>query len=156
MNVKLLSKLAILGASLALILSSPGMANENITDKNKVPYPDGYRNWTHIKSMLIEPGHLLENPFQGIHHVYGNEKAINGLKNGKYADGSVLAFDLLGYVEKDKTIQESERKLLGVMHKDAKKFSKTGGWGFEGFAANSKTERLTKDGGFSSFGCHTP
>jgi len=47
----------------------------------------------------------------------------------------VLAFDLLHYVEKDKAIQEGERKLLGVMHKNANKYPETGGWGFEGFAA---------------------
>ena len=125
-------------------------------ENNKVPYPDGYRNWTHIKTMIIEPGHSLENPFQGIHHVYANKKAFKGLNDGKYSDGSVLVFDLLNYVKKEHTIQESERKLVGVMVKDAKKYSNTGGWGFEGFAANSKTERLTDDGGASCFACHAP
>lgn len=125
-------------------------------DGNKVPYPEGYRNWVHLKSMIIKPGHALENPFQGIHHVYANQKAIQGLEKGSYSDGAVLAFDLLHYVEKDKAIQEGKRKLLGVMHKDAKKYPDTGGWGFEGFAANSKTERLTKDKGVSCFACHSP
>lgn len=144
-------KLATTVASLILTLSSVSHA-----DGDKVPYPTDYRNWSHVKSMVIEPGHPLENPFQGIHHVYGNAKALRGLKNGKYTDGSVLVFDLLNYVEKDKTIQEAGRKLVGVMHKDAKKYAQTGGWGFEGFAANSKTKRLTKDGGAACFGCHAP
>ena len=121
-----------------------------------VPFPDGYRNWLHAKSMLIQPGHALEDPFQGIHHVYANSKAVKGLKSGKYDDGSVLVFDLLKYEEKDKTIQEGERKLVGVMHKDSAKYAATGGWGFEGFAGNSKTERLVNDGGKSCFGCHEP
>ena len=119
-----------------------------------VPIPEGYRNWLHAKSMLIQPGHALENPFQGIHHIYANGKAASGLKTGNYKDGSVLVFDLLKYEEKDKTIQEGERKLVGVMHKDSTKYASTGGWGFEGFAGNSKTERLVKDGGKSCFGCH--
>ena len=119
-----------------------------------VAYPQGYRNWLHVKSMLIQPGHALENPFQGLHHVYANKQAEKGLKEGKYEDGAVLVFDLLQYQEKDKTIQEGERKLVGVMVKDAKKYAKTGGWGFEGFAGNSKTERLTNDGGVSCFNCH--
>lgn len=125
-------------------------------DDSKVPYPDDYRSWTHVKSMVIETGHPLENPFQGIHHVYANDKAVKGLEDGKYADGSVLVFDLLSYDEKDKTLQEGDRKLLGVMHKDADKYAKTGGWGFEGFARSSKTERLTNDGGVSCYGCHVP
>ena len=133
-----------------------GSASFSYAENNKVPYPDGYRNWTHIKSMIIEPGHSLENPFQGIHHVYGNKKALKGLNDGEYSDGAVLVFDLLNYVKKEHTIQESERKLVGVMVKDAKKYSNTGGWGFEGFAANSKTERLTNDGGASCYACHAP
>jgi hypothetical protein len=125
-------------------------------DKDGIPFPEGYRNWLHTKSMLIQLGHALENPFQGIHHIYANGKAANGLKSGKYADGSVLVFDLLKYEEKDKTIQEAERKLVGVMLKDSAKYASTGGWGFEGFAGNSKTERLVKDGGKSCFDCHSP
>jgi hypothetical protein len=121
-----------------------------------IPYPEGYRNWLHVKTMVIKPGHQLENPFQGIHHVYANSKAVSGLKNGTYSDGAVLVFDLLNYSDKDLTIQEGERKLLGIMHKDAKKYASTGGWGFEGFAGDSKSERLVKDGGLSCFGCHAP
>jgi Cytochrome P460 len=121
-----------------------------------VPYPEGYRNWLHVKSMLIQPGHALANPFQGLHHVYANKSAEKGLKNGQYANGSVLVFDLLQYQDKDNTIQEGERKLIGVMVKNDKKYAATGGWGFEGFAGNSKTKRLTDDGGKSCFSCHAP
>jgi len=121
-----------------------------------IPYPEGYRNWLHVKSMVIKPGHQLENPFQGIHHVYANSKAAYGLRNGTYSDGAVLVFDLLNYSDKDLTIQEGPRKLLGIMRKDSTKYASTGGWGFEGFAGDSKTERLVKDGGTSCFGCHAP
>ncbi len=122
--------------------------------EDKVPYPDGYRNWVHVKSMVIFPGHALEDPFGGIHHVYANEKAVSGLKSGKYQDGSVLAFDLLEYIEGGNALQEGKRKLVGVMEKNSSKYSATGGWGFEGFAGKSKTERLTNDGGKSCFDCH--
>lgn len=120
----------------------------------EIAYPDDYRNWTHVKSMVIMPGHALENPFQGIHHIYGNEKAIQGYKNGMFEDGSVIVFDLLNYNEAESSIQETERKLIGIMEKDGKKFNATGGWGFEGFSSDSKTERLVSDGGQSCFACH--
>lgn len=136
---------------LFVVITSIGHA-----ETDGVAFPEGYRNWLHAKSMLIQPGHALETPFQGMHHVYANTKAASGLKTGSYVDGSVLVFDLLKYEEKDKTIQEGERKLVGVMHKDSAKYPATGGWGFEGFAGNSKTERLVKDGGKSCFDCHTP
>lgn len=144
-------KLATITVSSILLFSSVIHADETM-----VPYPYNYRNWTHVKSMVIEPGHPLQNPFQGIHHVYGNEKALRGLKSGKYSNGAVFVFDLLEYAQKDDTIQEGDRKLIGVMHKDSKKYNETGGWGFEGFAGNSKTERITKDGGVSCFACHSP
>ena len=138
-------------ASLSLLYSSAVSA-----DETQVPYPENYRDWVHVKSMLIQPGHPLEYPFQGLHHIYANEQAIDGLNNGSSADGAVLAFDLLDYNEADNTIQEGGRKLLGVMHKDANKYAETGGWGFEGFAGNSQTERLVTDAGKSCFACHSP
>lgn len=143
----------IVATTITLVLA--GLASISHAEKESVPFPEGYRNWLHVKSMLIQPGHALENPFQGIHHVYANGKAARGLKSGNYADGSVLVFDLLKYGEKDKTIQEGERKLVGVMHKDSAQYAATGGWGFEGFAGSSKTDRLVKDGGKSCFDCHT-
>jgi len=145
------SLITLFAIAVALSFTSSGYAGDN-----KVPYPEDYRNWTHVKSMIIEAGHPLANPFQGIHHVYANKQALAGLNQGKYADGAVLVFDLLKVEEKDNTIQESGRKLVGVMHRDARKYSTTGGWGFEGFAASSKSERLTSDGGASCFGCHAP
>lgn len=121
-----------------------------------VSYPDGYRDWHHVKSMVIQPGHALENPFGGIHHVYANKKAQQGLKTGNYADGAVLVFDLLQYNEGGHALQEGERKLVGVMQRNAKRYKDTGGWGFEGFAGNSRDQRLVNDGGKSCFACHAP
>ena len=122
---------------------------------NQVQYPQDYRQWQHIKSMLILPGHALENPFAGIHHIYANEKAVQGLNTGHYEDGAEFVFDLLHALDGDHAFIEGERKLIGVMSKNRKQFSTTGGWGFEGFAENSRTDRLVKDGGQSCYGCHT-
>lgn len=146
-----MNKQLILSLLAMTLLTGPAQAADD-----PVPYPQGYRDWTHVKTMLIEPGHALANPFQGIHHVYANDKALKGLANGNYADGAVLVFDLLGYRQADQTITESQRKLVGVMHKNRAKFAKTGGWGFEGFAGDSTSKRLTDDGGASCFDCHAP
>ncbi|MBN4080155.1 cytochrome P460 family protein [Beggiatoa alba] len=121
-----------------------------------VPYPDGYRNWNHVKTMLITPKHPLAKTDQGIHHIYANKKAMQGLKTGKYFDGAILVYDLLKYHEKNHTVQEGGRKLLGVMYKDDNKYGDTGGWGFEGFLGNSKTKRLVTDKGKNCFSCHEP
>lgn len=120
----------------------------------KVEYPEGYRSWFHVKSMVILPGHELEDPFAGIHHIYANDQALEGLESGSYADGAVFVFDLLNAEKGGNALQEGERKLLGVMAKDAERFEATGGWGFEGFAGDSTSERLVEDGGQSCFACH--
>lgn len=122
---------------------------------HQVPYPDGYRDWTHVKSMVLMPGHELYNVFGGIHHVYANDKALAGLKGKKneYPDGSVFVFDLLAQSGDSTALTEGERKVLGVMYRDAAKYTKTGGWGFEGFAGNTRN-RVVTDGGESCFRCH--
>ena len=125
-------------------------------DPAPVLYPAGYRQWTHVKSMTINQGHALYDAFGGIHHLYANKKALQGYKGGKFADGSVIVFDLLEAKAADNTVQEGPRKVLGVMHKDARKFKDTGGWGFEGFKADSKTERAVgKNAVTACFQCHT-
>ena len=136
----------------ALCFAAPVFAAET----PPVPYPEGYRQWTHVKSMIINQGHPLYDAFGGIHHLYANSKAEQGYKSGKFADGSVIAFDLLDAKATDNTVQEGARKVLGVMHKDSRKYKDTGGWGFEGFKADSKTERAVgKNAASACYQCHT-
>ncbi len=123
-------------------------------NKAEVDYPEGYRDWIHVKSMVIEEGHPLYAAFGGIHHIYANEKAIKALKEGKpFPDGSVLVFDLLEAKRENNAIIEGTRKVVGVMQKDAKKFSSTGGWGFEGFKGDTR-ERVVQDPKKDCFSCH--
>lgn len=120
-----------------------------------VAFPAGYRDWRHVKSMVIEPGHALAETFGGIHHLYANEKALEGYAKGKFPDGSIIVFDLLQAVTADRTVTEGSRKLVGVMVKDGARYAATGGWGFEGFGGDSETERLVADKAATAcFGCH--
>ncbi|MGD9597060.1 MAG: cytochrome P460 family protein [Steroidobacteraceae bacterium] len=126
-------------------------------DSAAVPYPEGYRDWQHVKSMVIEPGHALYGAFGGIHHLYANDKAMKGYASGHFPDGAVIVFDLLEAVSADHAVTEGKRKVVGVMHRDAKKYAETGGWGFEGFAGDSKSERAVGDKAAGAcFSCHAP
>jgi hypothetical protein len=118
-----------------------------------VPYPEGYRHWTHVKSMVIEEGHPLFASFGGIHHIYVNPSALAGLKSGTYVDGAVFAFDLLEAKKEGGAEVEGARKVLGVMHKDATAFASTGGWGFAGFGGNTR-DNVVKDPVGGCFNCH--
>ena len=137
-------------ASMALVL--PAIAAEP-----QVPYPTGYRNWHHVKTMIIDKGHSLYEAFGGIHHLYANPKAVAGYKSGKFPDGAIIVFDLLEAKTADNAVSEGTRNVVGVMHKDAKKFAATGGWGFEGFGGGDKTNRVVRDNAASAcFACHEP
>jgi hypothetical protein len=120
-----------------------------------VAYPANYREWTHVKSMVIEAGHPLHGTFGGIHHLYGNDAAMKGYRTGKFPDGAVIVFDLLEAVSADHTVTEGGRKVVGVMQRDSLKFAATGGWGFEGFAGDSETQRVVgSDAATACFACH--
>lgn len=139
-----------LAAAVAATLA--GCATQALKPGDAVPYPEGYRRWFHVKSMVIEPGHPLYESFGGIHHVYANAAAERGLATGVYADGAVFAFDLLATDEGGNAIQEGKRKVLGVMHKSAAAFASTGGWGFAGFTDDGKD--VVTDMRGQCFQCH--
>jgi hypothetical protein len=137
----------------ALAIASPLL---RASDPAPVPYPQGWRQWTHVKSMTINPGHALYDAFGGIHHLYANAKAEQGYRSGRFADGSVIVFDLLEAKSADNAVEEGARKVLGVMHKDSRRYKDTGGWGFEGFKGDSKSERAVGNNAASAcFQCHT-
>jgi hypothetical protein len=141
-------------ALLAAGLLASSVASADATN-TAVPYPDGYRDWRHVKSMVIEEGHGLFAAFGGIHHLYANPKALEGYRTGRFPDGAVIAFDLLEAPRADHAVTEGARKVLGVMHKDSKKYAATGGWGFEGFAAGDPARRAVgADAKKACFDCH--
>ena len=120
-----------------------------------VPYPEGYRAWQHVKSMVIGEGHALYASFGGIHHLYANKAAMTGYRTGAFPDGSVIVFDLLEASSAAGATTEGARKVVGVMHRNAKRYAATGGWGFEGFAGDSKTKRAVGDQAATAcFECH--
>ena len=123
---------------------------------SSIAYPTGYRQWTHVKSMVIDSEkHPLFAQFGGIHHVYVNADGARAMtKGGTFPDGTVVVFDLLEAKEADGAYVEGSRKLLAVMEKNRTKFKTTGGWGFEAFKDDSRTERLVTDGGKECFACH--
>lgn len=121
-----------------------------------VAYPQGYRQWTHVKSMQILPGHPLYDAFGGVHHLYANRPAMAGYRSGHFADGAVIVFDLLTAQEADHAVTEGSRKVLGVMRKDTKRYAATGGWGFEAWKGGDPRQPVVGANAASAcFACHT-
>src|SRR5215469_18954525 len=58
-------------------------------------FPKEFRKWAHVKSVLVGPQSAAFATEGGIHHIYANDKALEGYETGKFPDGSVIVYDLL-------------------------------------------------------------
>lgn len=148
MKVRLVPALALAGA-LAASLPAAGGAD-------RIAYPEGYRTWAHVKSMVIhDRAHPLFDAFGGIHHVYVNPLGATAVRaGGPYPDGTVFVFDLLEALAEGGAITEGARKFVAVMVKDSAAFPDTGGWGFQAFRGSSRDQRLVTDAKTQCFACH--
>lgn len=91
----------------------------------------------------------------GLHHIYANEKAMEGYRTGRFPEGSVLVFDVFETQEAAGATLEGPRRFIDVMQKDSKRFAATGGWGYEEFKGDSQTERaLTPKTAQECHACH--
>jgi len=131
-----MKKMVFIGLACGLMSS---LAAENL----QVEFPQGYKDWKHVKTMIIKPEHPMGNIFHGIHHIYANDKAVDGYKTGTFQDGSVIALDFLNYADANGSISETSRIYVATMVKNEKKYKKTHGWGYEAFKGNSKEKMVT-------------
>ncbi|HTI10860.1 MAG TPA: cytochrome P460 family protein, partial [Puia sp.] len=133
-----------------------GVAATRRLSSPEVSYPEHFRAWAHVKTGVIEKNNPAFSHWGGFHHIYANDKAMEGYGSGNFPDGSVIVFDVLEAVEKDNYLAEGPRRIVDVMEKDAVRYAATGGWGFEEFKGNSKTERLVRDSAVTAcYNCHT-
>jgi hypothetical protein len=146
-----LSKPFLLLAGMVLAGSLTVIAAASLTPWSDVPYPDGYRRWVHVTSSLH---HGATRP-TGLHHIYANAKARQGFRTREFPDGSVLVLDLFEAQTQGSFISAGVRRAVRVMRKDRKRFAETGGWGFEEFRGDSKTDRALDDGARRAcYACH--
>jgi hypothetical protein len=140
------------GIALALLLAAtPALADES----KLLGYPGGYRQWMHVKTMVIRSGHPLHHLFGGVYHIYANKPALDGYRKGKFGNGATLVLDLLEARDDGYSVSEGPRKLVAMMQKDAKKYPQTGGWGFEAWRGDNRKERIVGDDARRAcFECH--
>jgi len=129
-------------------------ATPALADPPAVRYPQGFRDWKHVKSMVLKPGHPLFEAVGGVHHIYANEKGLRGYATRSWADGAVLVFDLFEAVDQDNAISEGARKAVVVMERDRKRFAATDGWGYQVFDPASKKGKLDAAGQQDCARCH--
>jgi hypothetical protein len=124
--------------------------------ERQVAFPDGYREWAHVKSVVILEGHEHFEDFGGIHHVYANDKALSALKKGKpYEQGAIFTFDRMEAQPDNNLIVEGSRLVVSVMEKDPVRFADTKGWGFEDFKfEGEKYQPVVTDAKAQCMSCH--
>jgi hypothetical protein len=125
-----------------------------VENDETVPYPDGYRKWTHISSAVIGPSSPAFSRFGGVHHIYANDKAMKGFEMEEFPEGSVFVFDLLAMVEEQGTIKGGARKFIDVMVKDSNRYDSTGGWGYQEFKGDTKEINIGNLERQTCFNCH--
>jgi hypothetical protein len=145
------SKPLVLLAGLVLAGSLTVIAAASLTLWTDVPYPDGYRRWVHVSSALARS---TGQP-AGMHHIYANDRALEGFRTREFPEGSILVLDLFEARTNGTLISAGARRAVRVMRKDRKRFAETGGWGFEEFRGDSRTDRALDDGARRAcYACH--
>jgi hypothetical protein len=102
-------------------------------------FPKEFRKWAHVKSLLVGPQSSAFATEGGIHHIYANDKALEGYGSGKFPDGSVIVYDLLETKEVAGNTIEGQTRRVDVMIKQSERYASTGGWGFMSFSRNDQT-----------------
>jgi hypothetical protein len=128
-------------------------------DKPDVPYPQDFRSWRHVKSIVIGPDHKSFTNRGGIHHYYANDKAVEGYGTGKFPNGSVIVDEGVFTKEAEGDFKgvtlEGDRRALDVMVKNDALYKETGGWGFEHFDRDNRTAVLQVAGRAACYACHS-
>jgi hypothetical protein len=79
---------------------------------------------------------------------------MSGYRTSKFPEQAVIVFEWLEWSEKDGAFLEGPRRQVDVMVKDSKRYASTGGWGFQRFVKDSKTELAASPTPEQCFACH--
>jgi hypothetical protein len=148
--------LGLVGVSLSLSALSARPAGDD------VPFPNGFRDWFVVNSMIVTKDSPIFGQIGGLHIIYVNAKGLPTLKKGgpfPYPDGTIFADDVHEFSVKDGSYVEGKKKAVPVMVKDAKKYATNGGWGFQVWDGGDPSKPLVPDAAHATqacFVCHTP
>jgi len=127
-------------------------------ENSEVAFPEGYRSWQHVKSVVVEPDHKSPTGETGkIFHFYANPQAVDGYREGRFPNGAIIVRETLHAIASEgdskNVLTEGTRSALDVMAKDDRLYKETGGWGFETFDSNNA--RLSEQGRAQCYACHS-
>ena len=119
-------------------------------------FPTEFRQWAHVKSVLVGPQGAAFATEGGIHHIYANRKALEGYATGKFPDGAVIVYDLLETKEISGNTVEGPTRRVDVMLKQSARYPATGGWEFMRFMGSDRADgKLSAEKQALCAGCHS-
>ena len=119
------------------------------------PFPADFRKWAHVKSVLVGPQSSIFATEGGIHHIYANDKALEGYATGRFPDGAVIVYDLLETREIAGNTVEGPTRRVDVMLKQSSRHPTTGGWEFMRFMGSDQAHgKLSAERQAVCAGCH--
>jgi Cytochrome P460 len=119
--------------------------------------PVGYRHWFHVNTMVVDKASPLFAVLGGMHNVHVNSTGEPVLKQGApYPNGTMFVIDLHDFAVVDGSYVEGPLKGVALMEKDSKKYTSTGGWGFQFWAGGDPKKAVVTDATKQCFGCHQP
>ena len=95
------------------------------------PFPKEFLKWTRVKTSAAEAPNLV--------HIYANENAVQGYKNGKFPDGSVIVYHVIEVNERAGKTMEGATRRVDVMVKRSELFRNSGGWEFVSYPGGDPT-----------------
>src|SRR6204780_5478246 len=112
--------------SLALLSLTLGAVSTISAASDEVPFPNGFRDWFVVNSMIVTKDSPISAQIGGMHIIYVNAKGLPTLKTGgpfPYPDGTIFADDVHDFSVKDGFYVESSKKAVTVILKDSKKYT---------------------------------
>ena len=117
-----MKRLIICSCLVALAVVSTSLAAEPKVAAAVVapPYPAGYLQWRLLRADKLDPNNPATAKLSDAHFVYGNEKAVEGLRTGSYPEGAVFVLDIFNLSKKDGGVTLGERVSTSNMVRDTR------------------------------------
>ena len=141
------SSLAVLAFCVAAFAADPKPA------ATAPSYSEGFLNWRLLRADTLDPKNPATAQRTDVHFVYGNDKAIEGLRTGQFPEGAAFVLDIFNVAKKDGVVTLGDRASTSNMVRDARAAA-TGGWVFGDFDLATKAA-LPMDVIPACFNCHT-
>ena len=123
-------------AALALLLTLSAPVASPAADEEAVALPRDFRNWTHVRSMVVTDP---EEGMYGFHNVYANKAAMKALRSQArpFPEGAQFVVSIF------EVKQEKGRVIAGAKQRDVvqvkdTRAKETGGWRFASFDPSGK------------------